>query len=147
MRLPKKDQQILAEAYESVANSTISNAHNTDRQLNQINLKLSNRGYKPLDDIGKFGISSADGSIFIAPWQNKYGTAFGVITQQNSKDLRSDGHYNTYKGIIFMPNGIKDAKNTLDKKFSTLEEISTTGSGIYDVFQDPDEAAQQLDGR
>jgi hypothetical protein len=50
MRLPKKDQNLIAEAYETVQQPTKnSETFNQNRIGNQLDIKLSNGGYKLVD--------------------------------------------------------------------------------------------------
>lgn len=57
---------MLAEAYDEVSTSYHTKNLNTDRQVNQIGLRLANRGYKQ-DETGRFNFTSNDGKTVIEP--------------------------------------------------------------------------------
>lgn len=121
MRLPKRDQSLLAEAYDTVttaaANSTRSMAYNTSRQLNRIENLLQQQGFKPAD---MENIKSSDGRYSIVPYEKSRDHDFhvGVILEHGT-----DYNYKFLGLTQFDQSNLKKAKQEMDGKFTTLEDL------------------------
>lgn len=157
MRLPKRDQFMLAEAYDQITDQSVplrkqsdmpadypmkqdtqpkkenivsagrQDKFNAERQLNQIEIKLSNRGFKR-DEAGRYDFFNDDDTIKVQSYQRRDGQGIGVILKRSS-----------YAGIIFLIHGVKYAQKQLDGKWNTIEDLKE----YYDVY-DPSEAAEWL---
>ena len=148
MRLPKRDQNLLAEAYDTVttvaANSTRSMGYNTDRQLNRIRNLLSQKGYREVENHDEDDIQSKDGSLHITTFKAGGKEPLGIITKRTSEEERAAGHFNTFVGIVrFYEPNLKKAKKMTHLQFTTTDELRNL-SGVTDVLDDPESATSRL---
>lgn len=108
----KRDQQLLAEAYNSVLNE---NQHqiNTEREMNQAEIKLSNKGLKRLES----PISNSTGDVDIVGYKDpRSGSVYGLfIKNPFSFDSNIQPEYH---GVVYFPSGMKGYKYLNGKEFS-----------------------------
>ncbi len=121
----KRDQQLLAEAYGSILNE---NQHqiNTDREMNQADIKLTNKGYKKLES----AISNSTGDVEIRGYKHSgTGYVMGLFIKHH---YPSEGIARPeYQGIVFFPDGMKGYKALNGRSFTYGTDLLKYGPDFY----------------